>query len=178
MMPSRIVSERLVLRVPELNDAVGLQDLISDPVALKHAGTRAAWSPDRLLALLARMPVLHRERGYGMYTVCKKDDGSVLGLCGLSPEEHDTPELSCVLMRRHWRNGYGREAASAVLAQLRGTAGLRGIVVRAEPDHPALPYMEEVVLRPFGLLFDREEYFPLGRKTMRHYRWQPRDASA
>lgn len=114
LTPRRMTTERLLLRLPEDSDLDPLAALYNDPGALKNIGTEAHWSREQTLRILRESAAEYEQRGYAMYTVVRRSDGAVLGLCGLCPDEDDLPEIAGVLIRRHWgpgllpRGGRGR----------------------------------------------------------------------
>jgi RimJ/RimL family protein N-acetyltransferase len=61
---------------------------------------------------------MERDRGFAMWAVDTKDTGSFVGQCGLYPIEGTGPEIEIAYhyTKGSWGNGYGTEAAIAVLA--------------------------------------------------------------
>ena len=171
MLTLPITTERLLLRVPEPADLGPLHALYTDPVALEHIGTQAAWNRERTGRLLERWIADHREHGYGLAAAVLRDGGGLAGLVGLSPDENGDPELSCMLARAFWRGGYGGEALAACLALAQRDPRFPVIRARMETAHPAIAHVERQVLFRHGFAATGEEPFPHSGRLMRHYRW-------
>lgn len=109
-------TNRLILReyVPEDFDA--LFEILSDAETMAHYprpydanGTRRwiAWNEEN-----------YRTCGFGLWAVILKETGTFLGDCGITMQNIDgnlLPELGYHIHKAHWRNGYAKEAARAVL---------------------------------------------------------------
>lgn len=113
-----IETERLILRAPEPRDHDALHRLWSDPLVMADLGP--VKSRADTLATIARHDG-YRARGLGFWTTERRDDGVVVGFCGLKPGADDTPvagaiEIGWTILSAHWGLGYAREAARASLA--------------------------------------------------------------
>ncbi len=121
-------TERLVLRLPRLEDAEPALALTTDPVAMEHIGgvhPDAASDPE---FVVRRWLERWQDNGCGPFSVVRREDGRWLGRTGLlvwdartwtvatfaSAGEHAQPELGWALAREHWGSGYATEAAVAV----------------------------------------------------------------
>ncbi|MBR3740074.1 MAG: GNAT family N-acetyltransferase [Clostridia bacterium] len=59
----------------------------------------------------------HRENGFGLWAVCLKDTGEMIGDCGLTLQNINgelLPEIGYHIRRDCQRKGYAKEAAKAV----------------------------------------------------------------
>ena len=128
LLETEIETERLLLRVPRLEDAPGVVALVSDPVAMEFIGgvhPRAAADPGFVVrSWLERWD----DNGCGPFSIVRRLDGRWLGRAGIlvwdvrtwtqttfaSSSEHAQPELGWALAREHWGNGYATEAVRAV----------------------------------------------------------------
>jgi RimJ/RimL family protein N-acetyltransferase len=123
-----IETERLVLRLPELEDAEAALALYTDPVAMEFIGgvhPDAAADPE---FVVRRWLERWDRNGCGPFSIVRRDDGRWLGRSGLflwdvrdwtnttfdDAGEHTQPELGWALAREHWGSGYATEAARAV----------------------------------------------------------------
>ncbi|MGH2977515.1 MAG: GNAT family N-acetyltransferase [Gaiellaceae bacterium] len=123
-----IETERLLLRLPRLEDASAFVELYTDPVAMEFIGgvhPDAAVDPEWPLRIwLERW----EQNGAGPFVAERREDGAVLGRAGLlvwdvrtwshtsfaTAGDHAQPELGWAFIRAHWGKGYATEAARAV----------------------------------------------------------------
>jgi RimJ/RimL family protein N-acetyltransferase len=129
-----IETERLLLRMPRLEDAEAFAELYTDPIAMEFIGgvhPDAAAQPE----FPVRMWLERWEKnGVGPLVAERREDGVVLGRAGLhvwdtrtwtpasyeDAGEHAQPELGWALIRSHWGHGYATEAARAARDWARG----------------------------------------------------------
>ncbi|UZK66860.1 GNAT family N-acetyltransferase [Sphingomonas sp. M1-B02] len=113
-----IATERLILRRWEERDRAPFHAICSDPQVMETLGpvmTRP--QSDGLIDWLNG----HVDRvGYSFWAIERREDGALLGFCGLNPGAEGTPiegqvEIGWRLGRSHWGQGYAREAAQANL---------------------------------------------------------------
>jgi RimJ/RimL family protein N-acetyltransferase len=91
---------------------------------------------------------MERESGYAMWAVDVKETGTFVGQCGLQPVEPTGPEVELAyhFNKAWWNQGYGTEAAVAVLAHGLGAGSEGG-------NHPLAPDVQRlsgVPTRPRG----------------------------
>jgi len=125
-----IETERLLLRLPRLEDAEALLALHTDPVAMRFIGGAhpdAAADPG---FVVRRWLERWEANGVGQLVAERREDGAVLGRIGFvvwdtsvwritlrrEAGEHAQPELGWALAREHWGRGYATEGASAARA--------------------------------------------------------------
>ncbi|HVJ01524.1 MAG TPA: GNAT family N-acetyltransferase [Sphingomonas sp.] len=112
-----IESARLILRVPEPRDRPALYAMWADPQVMADLGpVKDAEASDAVLAKHDR----YRGDGLGFLAVERREDGAVIGFCGLKPGAEDTPiegelEIGWTLATPYWGRGYAREAAVACI---------------------------------------------------------------
>lgn len=110
-----LVTERLVLRTPHLEDTDALACLANNA---------------RVATMVSRMPHPYTRRdatdfirrsktgaiGKCVYAVTNADDGRFLGCCGIEPQDDpSTLELGYWIGEPFWGKGYATEAAHAVI---------------------------------------------------------------
>lgn len=111
-----IPTERLILRAWRDEDHAPLLALCSDPHVMEHLGPlQMAADID---AALARQRGFQRDHGHCFWAVERREDGAMLGFCGLKIGPDDTPieqkiEIGWRLRVDAWGQGYAREAAQA-----------------------------------------------------------------
>lgn len=126
-------TERLVLRAPEAGDL--------DAVAAFYASPRSAFAGGpldpahawRQLAIeIGHWPM----RGYGRWTVVRRDTGAAAGLVGIiHPPAWPEPELGWDLFDGHEGQGLASEAARAVRDHCYRTLGWTTLISLIAPDN-------------------------------------------
>jgi len=114
-----IETERLTLRRWEDRDRPVFHAYCSDSEVMRYLGP--LMSREATDAALDRQNGFLDSHGYCFWAIERRDDGALLGFCGLKPGAPDTPiehdvEIGWRLGREHWGRGYAREAAQASLA--------------------------------------------------------------
>ena len=112
-----LLTPRLELRGFNLDDAALMLAVWNTPEFLAFVGDRGIRTEaDAHDALLAGPIATWQEFGYGPFRVGLKDSGTGLGICGLFRRPGlDVPDLGVALLTEFYRQGYGAEAARAVL---------------------------------------------------------------
>ena len=129
-----IRSERLFLRPGWPEDTEELLALIDDAEAVRNLSGK----PWPFAADTAPRPGRRPLPRYCV-TLPSAEGTRLIGSIGLSRAAEDV-ELSCWIARAFWRQGYGTEAARAILAQAHAL-GLRRIVAYRFVDDPASDHM-------------------------------------
>ena len=114
-----IETERLILRHWRDEDRAPFAEMSADPQVMLHLdGPVGREASDAVIDRLAREG---RERGHTFWAIERKEDGAMLGFCGLRRGGHagtavpDELEIGWRLRREAWGKGYAREAALASL---------------------------------------------------------------
>ena len=112
-------TERLVMREWGEGDSDRFYAIMNTPAVMRHLGgvqDRATWD-----AAVDRIIGFQRDHGHTFWLVERKDDGELLGFCGLkrvnSPGTDLTGqfEVGWRLRESAWGKGYAKEAAIAAL---------------------------------------------------------------
>lgn len=110
----RIETDRLILREYKTEDYDALYQIVSDPETMQHypkpfdeEETRywIKWNLDN-----------YQKYGFGLWAVILKETGEFIGDCGITIQNIDgemLPEIGYHIHKKHWRKGYGSEAAKA-----------------------------------------------------------------
>jgi len=114
---AKIITERLILRVPEPRDRTALHAMFGDPEVM--ADLAPAKDEAGSDATLAKHDS-YRHEGLGFWTVERKEDGVLVGFCGLKRGDAHNPiageiEAGWIIARAHWRRGYALEAMLAAI---------------------------------------------------------------
>ena len=145
-------TERLVLRLPRLEDADAAAEHLTDPVAMRFIGVGGApVPPDACADVVQKWLDRWQANGFGHFAVERKADGRFLGRTGLlvwdragtwEPSdlvraEEPEIELGWTLAREHWGNGYATEAALAIRAWAYDDLALDRLISIIHPDNAA-----------------------------------------
>ena len=106
-------TERLTLREMTQEDLPALCAILQDERTMY--AYNGAFSETEAQAWLDKQLLRYREDGFGLWAVCAKDTGEMIGQCGLSWQDAGGKrvlEIGYLLNRAHWHKGYAIEAAS------------------------------------------------------------------
>ena len=108
-------TKRLLLREMNPNDFEALNRVLADPGIMQHY----PYSFDKQCVgeWIERNINRYREYGFGLWAVCLKETGEMIGDCGLTLQNINgelLPEIGYHIRRDCQRKGYAREAAKAV----------------------------------------------------------------
>jgi RimJ/RimL family protein N-acetyltransferase len=112
-----IETERLLLRHWRDIDRTPFAGMSADPEVMRHLD--GVLDADAANAVIDRQQALIDRHGHGFWAMERREDGALLGFCGLRLGGHpDTPvgqelEIGWRLRRDAWGQGYAREAAAA-----------------------------------------------------------------
>lgn len=146
-------SARLRLRRLTLADAPFIRDLVNEPSWLAMIGDRGVRTIADAERYLLEGPIAsHARRGFGLDRIERKEDGAVIGLCGLLRRSTLADvDLGFALSPPYWSRGYAREAAAAARDHALGSLGLRRLVAITLPENAA----SIAVLEAIGMTFER-----------------------
>ena len=105
------------LYLREMTDADfdALYRILSDPDIMRHYPE--PFDEDRVRNWIARNRERYQIFGFGLWSVCLKETGEMIGDCGLTMQligSQIKPEIGYHIHPDHQRKGYGSEAAKAV----------------------------------------------------------------
>lgn len=109
-------TQRLLLREMQTADFDALYAVLADPEIMQHYPYR--FDEARVRAWIARNQARYRENGFGLWAVCRRDTGEMIGDCGLTLQQingETLPEIGYHIRRDCQRMGCAKEAARAVL---------------------------------------------------------------
>jgi RimJ/RimL family protein N-acetyltransferase len=147
-----VQTARLRLRVARPEDSAFYHALVNDPAFIEHIGDRGIRTlDDARNALLAGPLAMQETRGHSLYVVELKEDGSLIGMCGLIKRDTlDEIDLGYAYLPGWRGQGYAYEAARAVL-DYAPTLGIRRLVAIVSPANAA----SNGLLRKLGMRFER-----------------------
>lgn len=120
-------------------DLDGLLDIFGNP-AVMAAFREAPLDREQVARWLQRNLEHQCAHGYGLFAVCSKDDGRLIGDCGLEPmqvADEQVAELGYDFRSDYWNQGYATEAACAVRDLAFGSLALPRLVSLIQPGNPA-----------------------------------------
>ncbi len=111
-----IETERLILREFSSDDFDALYEILSDEETMAHYPE--PFNKEKVRNWIKRNINNYDEYGSGLLAVVLKENGQLIGDCGITMQNIDgeiLPEIGYHIHKEHWRNGYGSEAARAVM---------------------------------------------------------------
>ena len=111
----RIETERLFLREMNQDDYDALFAVLADSDIMQHYPY--TFDEQRVRGWIDRNIERYRIFGFGLWAVCLKDTGEMIGDCGLTMQNIGgviKPEIGYHIRKDMQRKGYAKEAASAV----------------------------------------------------------------
>jgi RimJ/RimL family protein N-acetyltransferase len=163
----RLETERLLLRVPELDDAEGYLEVFRDAEVVRFLGMDPA-TPEDAVASVERMLLHWNRHDIGLFSVIRNEDGRLLGRVGfllwdpvrwvsalredLEGDSGLETEIGWTIGSEHWGRGYATEAALACRDWALGERGLTRLVSVIAPENTASIRVAEKI----GETFERE----------------------
>lgn len=107
-------TERLYLREMTQDDFPSLCNILQDEETMY--AYEGAFTDSEAQEWLDRQRVRYQKWGFGLWAVILKDNGKMIGQCGLTMQpwkEEEVLEVGYLFERSHWHKGYATEAAKA-----------------------------------------------------------------
>ena len=114
-MKKILETERLFLREMTMDDFDSLYAVLADPEIMQHYPY--SFDEERVRSWIERNMKRYTDDGFGLWAVCLKDTGEMIGDCGLTLQNIDgqmLPEIGYHIRKDQQRKGYAKEAAAAV----------------------------------------------------------------
>ena len=108
-------TERLFLREMTMGDFDSLYAVLADPEIMQHYPY--SFDEERVRSWIERNMKRYTDDGFGLWAVCLKDTGEMIGDCGLTLQNIEgqmLPEIGYHIRKDQQRKGYAKEAAMAV----------------------------------------------------------------
>lgn len=146
-------TERLLLRRVALDDAGFMLSIWNDPAFIRHVGDRGIRSIEEAEAALQEGALkLYEEFGYGPYCMSLKEDGTLVGICGLFRRDNlDDPDIGFGVLPDYCGKGLAGEAAQAVLMHARDDLGIEYLTAIVSPENS----VSIGLIEKLGLRFER-----------------------
>lgn len=138
-MRAILQTPRLSIRELRLDDAPFIVELLNEPDFLRYIGDRGVRDLEGARAYLQGGPLAsYAEHGHGLWLVQLRDNGAPIGICGLLRRQTlDAPDIGFAYLADYRGQGYGYEAARAVLDHGRDALGMERVVAITQPDNTA-----------------------------------------
>lgn len=144
-------TERLLIRPFERGDAPFILRLLNEPSFIEHIADKGVRTIEQAEAYLQSGPMASQElNGHGLWAVLRKEDGALMGMCGLIKRPTFTEiDLGYAYLPEFWGQGYALEAAHACLDWGRRKLGLDRCIALVSPKNgPSIRLLEKL-----GFLF-------------------------
>ncbi len=149
-------TDRLRLQAVGDADAPFILALLNDPLFLRFIGDRGVRTEDEAQRYIAKA---HKglPPGLGLWVVTVARSQQPIGICSLLQRETLAhPDLGFAMLRTHCGQGFGYEAASAMLRYATGTLSLEHLLAFTDPsNHASIALLDklgfsrgDVVTRP------------------------------
>ena len=118
MAEFRLETDRLILRDWQDRDRIAFHAINTDPRVMRFLGP--LMTLEDVDALIVRMQQMQEGLGHCFWAVERKEDGRLIGWCGLIRGAQNTPIADCLevgwrLSFDMWGQGYAQEVASAAI---------------------------------------------------------------
>ncbi len=111
----RIETQRLFLREMNMDDFDALYKVLADQEIMKHYPY--TFDDTKVREWIERNMKRYEDFGFGLWAVCLKETGEMIGDCGLTLQNIEgemLPEIGYHIRADQQKKGYAREAAAAV----------------------------------------------------------------
>ena len=152
-MDQIIETDRLILRMPTIDDAAFMLRLVNEPSWLQYIGDRKVYSlEDAKQYLLNGSIKSFIENGCGFSLVEIKETGEKIGMSGLVKRDYlDDVDIGFAYFPEYTGFGFALEAAQATLDHAHNTLGFNRILAIATPDNKRSIRL----LEKLGLAFEK-----------------------
>jgi RimJ/RimL family protein N-acetyltransferase len=146
-------TQRLFLRPFTVDDAQFVLTLLNEPSFIRYIGDKQVRNLDDARQYLLNGPIASYERhGFGLCLVELRESRTPVGMCGLlKREELPDPDIGFAFLPDFWNQGFGFEAATAVLHDARERLELEGVLAITSLDNEA----SIKLLERLGFRFER-----------------------
>lgn len=157
-----IETTRLVLRLPNLEDAHALMGVMWDPEVVEQKQVTLHEPPGDLDLALKNTSDMLRQwelRGYGQWCVVEKATARVIGCVGFYHPQRPWPgvDLGWAIQRSRWGQGFATEAAAAALDWIWKHSPVDRVISLIAPNDARSIH----VARKIGLSFERSDSDPV-----------------
>lgn len=130
-------TERLQLRVLQLDDAAFYLRLVNDPSFINNIRDKGIRSIEDAKACIQTEHIdRQKEKGFSLYGVEKKDDQQLIGLCGFVKRD-ELPEIDVgyAFLPEFTGQAYAKEALTSLLPYAKNTLQLERLLAITSPSN-------------------------------------------
>lgn len=146
-----IETERLILRTWMPSDAPAVLESSSDPEVTRFLPMSRPPTLESSRDWIDRQMDEQEREGFSVWPVIRKEDGRLIGRCGLHRLPEGYVEIAWIFERAAWGQGYATEAAHAAVAYARDSLRLPQLYALINPANSA----SIAVAYRLGMRFDR-----------------------
>ena len=153
-------TNRLLLRELTMEDIDEFLAIFSDPDVMKYS-FREVKSRDWVMGAIEHLRNYQMERGYSMWATILKEDGRLIGHCGIhdaNVEGIEEIELGYIFARDYWGRGLATEVALAIRDYRFNELGLRRLISLIDPANTSSQRVAEKI----GMRHERDTEYPKG----------------
>jgi RimJ/RimL family protein N-acetyltransferase len=148
-------TERLTLRRLTMNDLDALAVIYGDPEVRRYFPEGTLEYEETREELEWIINVYYGQYGFGLWATIHKETDEFIGRCGLLPwtiEGRSEVEVAYLLARAYWGQGFGTEAAQAILDYGFEQLHLSRLICLIDPaNEPSIRVAEKI-----GMILERE----------------------
>jgi len=150
---SLLETKRLELHKITVDDAPFYLKLFNSESWLQFIGDRKVRSVEDARTYIKKHYLPSYDTyGYGSFTVRLKEDGTIIGACGLyKREDLEHPDIGFAFLHEHIGKGYGYESAKAVMDYARDMLKIKTILgITVHYNRASIKLLEKLGLQPAG----------------------------
>jgi len=156
-------TRRLTVRRLTIDDVDALLSVYGDVEGMRFVGDGLPLQRDDCARWVVVTERNIAERGYGMSVIVDREDGGLVGFCGLvHPGGQEEAELKYALHRSRWGDGLASEAARGTVAWGRRVFGMSRVIATVAAGHDA----SIRVLQKCGFTQESERVAEDGSRTL------------
>lgn len=114
----KIQTERLIIRKLSQDDAAALVKIHGNDDVMRFQGDHSVTIESESASINRHIEHYYRQLGYGLYALVLKDKKELIGRAGFLSTQYGTSkviEISYLLGREFWHQGYAAEAMNAII---------------------------------------------------------------
>ena len=151
VVPFKLETERLLLREMTAEDFDPLYAVLADPDIMQHYPY--TFDEEGVRSWIERNRERYQQYGFGLWAVCLKDTGEMIGDCGLTLQNiygKQLPEIGYHIRKDHQHKGYAKEAAAAVRDWAFRTTSYPGLYSYCKYTNiPSIKTAESIGMKPY-----------------------------